>query len=255
MLEEHKRIRIETKAIVIGYAMSRLDKQYLVLRSFSSWKQAYIEAEQILAVPGDSFKNLRDEFDPIHSNLRRGWHGRPLRPNRQRVLNELKELSDDALYELVNRILKRDESAIVEAIDSLAVENRIAYNVAERLLTGRRAEEYFLANSEQLIQVQGINLLDMRQMACGYDFSVIQNPEFAIEIKGMKTSKGGIHFTDLEWSVAKNRHVNYWLIVIGNLSEQPIPRIIRDPHNTLKVESKYRQTLTVEWNSYISVLV
>lgn len=255
MLEDHKRTRIEIEAIVIGYAMSRLDKEYLFLRSFSSWKQAYNEAEQILAIPGDSFKNLRDEFDPVHSNFRRGWHRRPLRPNRQRVLDELKDLSDEALFELINRILKRDEIAIAEAIDSMVVENRIVYNVAERLLTGRRAEEYFMANSEPLIQVTGINLLDMRQMACGYDFSVLHKPDWAIEIKGLKTSKGGIQFTDREWSEAKSRREDYWLIVIGNLSEHPIPRIIRDPHNTLPVESKYRQTITVEWNSYISVVI
>ncbi len=255
MPEDHKRLRIETEAIVIGYAMSRLDRQYFAARTFSSWEQAFTEAGLALSRPPTTFKNLRDEFDPIHHNMRRGWHQRELRPNRQRILDELKDVSDDALLELVARILRREDSATVEAIDSLAVTNRVAYNVPERLLTGRRAEEYFLANSGPLIQVAGSDIVDMRQMACGYDFSVQNKPEWAIEIKGLKASKGGIQFTDREWNEAKNRCENYWLIVVGGLSGEPVPRIIRDPHSVLPTESKYRQTLTVEWHSYISVLV
>jgi hypothetical protein len=38
--------RLETEAIVIGYAMSRLDKRYLSIRKCSSWKMAFAEAEQ-----------------------------------------------------------------------------------------------------------------------------------------------------------------------------------------------------------------
>lgn len=255
MLEDHNRSRIDTIAIVVGYTMSRLDREYLIARNLSSWEQAFAEAEAALGSPATSFNNLRDEFDPIHSNPRRGWHKRQLRPNRQRVLDELKDISDDALLELVGRILKRDDNAIVEAIDALAVVNRIAYNVAERLLTGRRAEEYFLANSEPIMQVAGSDLLDMRQMACGYDFGVQSSPDRAIEVKGMKGAKGSILFTDREWGEAKNRRADYWLIVIGNMSQQPVPLVIRDPHGTLPAESKYRQSLTVEWHSYISVVL
>lgn len=254
MPEDRKRFRIETEAIVIGYAMSRLDREYLLARNFSSWEQAYAEAGEALSKSPRTFDNLRDEFDPVHPNPRRGWHQRQLRPNRQRVLDELKDISNDALLELVTRIVKRDENATAAAIDSLAVVNRIAHNVAERLLTGRRAEEYFLANSEPIIRVTENEILDMRQMACRYDFSVQYKPEWAIEIKGLKTSKGSIQFTDREWSEAKNRREDYWLIVIGNLSQEPIPRIIRNPHGNLPAESKFRQALTVEWHSTVSVI-
>ncbi len=66
------------------------------------------------------------------------------------MLNELQDVSDDALLELVARILSHEEDAIAEAIDSLAVVTKVAHNVAERLLTGRRAEEFFLAHSANL---------------------------------------------------------------------------------------------------------
>ena len=63
MIEDRNRGRIETKAIVISYAMSRLDRDYLKARKLASWNQAFAEAENALAAPGTSFKNLRDEFD------------------------------------------------------------------------------------------------------------------------------------------------------------------------------------------------
>jgi Domain of unknown function (DUF3883) len=253
MSEDQKRSRINTEAIIVGYAMSRLDRAYWSARNCVTWEQAYAEAASTLARPPDTFKNLRDEFDPVHSNPRRGWHQRLLRPDRQRILDELKDVSDDAILELVDHILKRDEEAVAEAVDSLAVVNRIAHNVAERLLTGRRAEEYFLHHSEPLIHVPSKDILDCRQSACGYDFGVQDRYEWAIEVKGIKQLHGAIQFTDREWSEAKLRRADYWVIVVGNLAAHPIPRIIRDPHSSLKVHSKYRQSITVEWHSTVSV--
>lgn len=168
-----------------------------------------------LSVPSSSIKNLRDEFDPLHGNQRIGWHQRPLRPNRQRVLDDLKDVSDAALMALVDRIIARDEEATAEAVDSLAAIPRTAHNVAERLLTGRRAEEYFLAHSHSLVGIEAERLLDRRQSACGYDFGVTRSPEVGIEVKGLKHGSGEILFTDREWNEANIRLDNYWLVVIG----------------------------------------
>ena len=159
MDEPQSRTRLETESLVLGYAMSRLDAAYLERRGLKTWQQAFKEAAQALAEPPASFKNLRDEFDPVHPNPRRGWHNRPLRPTRQRVMDEMAEVSDEALLELVTRIVHRDEEAILDAIDALAVVTRIPHNVAERLLTGRRAEEYFLEHCGPLIDVEPADIL------------------------------------------------------------------------------------------------
>lgn len=239
MSDDQKRTRLETEAIVIGYAMSRLDTRYLSAHGLVSWQDAYQEAAQALTEPVASFKNLRDEFDPVHPNPRRGWHQRPLRPNRQRVLDELQDVSDDALLELAGRILQRDEEATVEAIDALAVVTRRPANVAERLLTGRRAEEYFLAHSLRLANVAPPDVLDLRQSALGFDFGVQGRPEQAIEVKGLKPMSGGIQFTDREWAEAKHRRTNYWLVVVGNLAVDPVARVVRDPHAVLQANCVY----------------
>jgi len=219
--------RLETETLVIGYAMSRLDHGYLRARNLSTWQEAYDEAATKLSVPQLSLKNLRDEFDPVHPNGRKGWHLRPMRPSRLRIINEMTDISDEALVEFIDRILSRDEDAVEEAIDALAVVTRRPANVAERLLTGRRAEEYFLANSQAIVQVERELIVDLRQSAVGFDFGVKNKQTQAIEVKGVKGMSGGIQFTDWEWSQAKYRRSDYWLVVIGNLAGNPIPLVIQ----------------------------
>ncbi|HTU17906.1 MAG TPA: DUF3883 domain-containing protein [Gemmataceae bacterium] len=253
MSHELKRARLETEAIVLGYAMSRLDGRYLRYRGAKTWRSAFEEGAGALSIRPSSIKNLRDEFDPVHGNRRRGWHQRSLRPNRQRVLDDLKDVSDDALMALVDRIIARDEEATAEAVDSMAAIPRTAHNVAERLLTGRRAEEYFLAHSESLVGIEADELEDRRQSACGYDFGVTRLPEVGIEIKGLKQAAGEILFTDREWSEANARLENYWLVVIGNLESRPQGKMVQNPHRNLSAMCSYQVTVAAVWRCKFSV--
>lgn len=253
MSDKHRAIRLQTEALIIGYAMSRLDTGYFRYRNVRSWREAYDEAAQALTVRASSMRNLRDEFDPFHENKRSGWHGRPIQPSRQRVLEDLKDISDDALMALVDRILLRDEEATTEAVDSLAAVPRTAQNVAERLLTGRRAEDYFLANSDTLVGIKKNELVDCRQSACGFDFGVKRRPRLGIEIKGLKMAMGEILFTDREWKEAKTRCENYWLVVIGNLGSAPQGKLVHDPYHVLEAICSYQVTVAATWRSRISV--
>jgi hypothetical protein len=250
---EHQRTRLETEALIIGYAMSRLDAHYLRLRRLSRWQDAFGEAADALGEPKASFKNLRDEFDPFHDNPRRGWHQRPLRSNRQRILDELHGVGDDALMELVGRILGKDEEAVLEAVDALSVVTRVPGNVAERLLTGRRAEDFFLQHCKPLVEVEPADVLDLRLAAQGFDFGVRGRPDWAIEIKGIKQRRGDIQFTDREWIEAKRRRENYWLIVVANLAAEPIPKIVADPYQHLRATSTVQTSVAVVWRSTVSV--
>jgi hypothetical protein len=247
------RTRLETEALIVGYAMSRLDTIYLAARHLQSWQNAFQEAAQALGEPTASFKNLRDEFDPVHPNPRRGWINRPMRPNRQRILDEMAEVSDDALLELVTHILFRDEEAVVEAVDALAVVTHIPSNVAERLLTGRRAEEYFLRHCEGLIGVKPAHVLDLRQSALGFDFGIQNEPSVAVEVKGLKTMRGPIQFTDREWAEAKQRQDNYLLVVVGNLAAEPLARVFPNPHSTIEAKCRIQTSVTAHWYSTVTI--
>ena len=253
MSEELKRTRLETEALVLGYAMSRLDIHYLECRKVKTWQQAYQEAAIALFKPPTTFDNLRDEFDPIHPNPRRGWRNRPMRPNRERVVIELAEVSDEALVEMVSRILQRDEEAVVEAIDALAVVTKVPANVAERLLTGRRAEDYFLENCLRLVNADPAEIVDLRLSAGGFDFGIRNKPETAVEVKGLKLKSGGILFTDREWQEAKRRRQDYLLVVVGNLAAEPIAQVIPDPHTMLNATCTLQTSVTAVWRSTVVV--
>ena len=153
------RNRLETAAIVVGYTMSRLDDQYLKSQGLRTWKTAFDRAAKVLRVRPASLKNLRDEFDPFHDNHRKGWRYRPLRPNRQRVMCDLSHVSDDALLESVNRILDRDKKATKELLDSLMKVEPAIYNVAERLLTGRRVRISSYATANHGLEYRNLKFL------------------------------------------------------------------------------------------------
>lgn len=243
---------IEVEAIIVAYAMSRLNDVFLARFRFKSWRSAFASASSSLGVPATSMKNLRDEFDPLHG-FRKGWHQRPMRPNRQRVLSEFSEVSDDALLEVVDRLLARDQDAAAEIVNPIAFSKDRVENVAERLRTGRLAEEYFVANSRDICGVPAKSLRDCRQDAAGYDFAITDQPRIAIEVKGLKSRSGGILFTDLEWRTARSRSENYWLVVVGDIAGTPQARIWRDPSRVLEVRSSLRRSTTVSWQATVSI--
>ena len=209
---------IETEAIIVAYAMSRLDETFLQRFGFRSWNAAFAGIGSSLGVRPASMKNLRDEFDPIHPNSRIGWHKRPLCPNRQRVLGEFCDASDEAVIDVVARILAGDRTVQQMVTIPMATATDPAANVAERLRTGRLAEVHFMENCEAICGLSPDSLLDCRDFACGFDFRVHGQDLLAIEVKGLKTTHGSILFTDSEWNQANRRESNYWLIVVGGLA-------------------------------------
>jgi hypothetical protein len=164
---------IETEAIIVAYAMSRLDEGFLKRLRFRSWREAFKSTGDRLGVPASSMKNLRDEFDPIHPNSRKGWHKRPLRANRQRVLGEFCDASDEAVMEVASRLLAGDKEVQELVTKPIATARGSFENVAERLRTGRMAEAYFLANCERVCGIPLKSLIDFRDQACGFDFRVV----------------------------------------------------------------------------------
>ena len=104
-----------------------------------------------------------------------------------------------------------------------------------------------------LLRVAPALLLDCRALACGYDFGVRERQSIAIEVKGMKKKRGGIVFTDREWSEAKARRGDFWLVVVGNLETNPIAKLIPDPTAALQAECRYQTTIAASWQATVAV--
>jgi hypothetical protein len=249
----HTRKLIEVEAIIVAYAMSRLNLDFLKRFSYRSWREAFQDTGSRLRVPPASMKNLRDEFDPLHPNARKGWHKRALRPNRQRVLGEFCDASDEALTELVSRVVRGDKEVEDLVVKPLAATPDRVGNVAERLRTGRLAEEYFLQNSERICGFSSSQLVDYRIEARGFDFGVRHEDNLAIEVKGIKLMRGQILFTDFEWQQANRRKTDYWLVVVGSVVREPRAVLIKDPSSSIRVVSTLRASTVVSWKASVSV--
>ena len=233
--------------------MSRLDRVYLRARALRTWNEAFRDAATRLDVPTNSIKLLRDEFDPFHNNPRKGWHARAMYPSRQRVMGQLCDVSDAALTDMVERILAHDPDALADLVEPLSKPDERVHNVAERLRTGRLAEEYFLANAEAIVDIAPSLILDHRTLARGYDFGVRARDELAIEIKGLKGHRGPILFTDREWTEARARQTHYWLVVVGNVDTNPIARLFPNPSAMLAAVCRCQTTITASWHANVAV--
>ena len=249
----HSRKLIEVEAIIVAYAMSRLDLEFLKRFSYRSWHEAFRDTGSRLGVPPASMKNLRDEFDPLHPNSRMGWHKRALRPTRQRVLGEICDASDEALTEVVSRLVRGDKEVQDLVVKPIAATRDRVENVAERLRTGRLAEEYFLHNAEGICGFSSSQLVDYRIEARGFDFGVRDKAELAIEVKGLRLMRGQILFTDFEWHQANRRRTDYWLVVVGSVVKEPRAVLIKDPSSSIRVVSSLRQSTVVSWKANVSV--
>ncbi|HEY2911439.1 MAG TPA: DUF3883 domain-containing protein [Gemmataceae bacterium] len=243
---------LETSAIIVGYAMSRLDRLYLKSRRIATWNEAYAQAAKALQVAPASLKNLRDEFDPFHGNPRRGWINRPMRPNRQRVMGELCDVSDAAILKMVEGLLNGATDILREVVAPLSKSQDRVQNVVERLRTGRLAEAFFQQHCREIVGVEAARLLDHRELFQGYDFGIHSQPEIAIEVKGLKQKRGSIAFTDREWREGLQRRQNYWLVVVGNLIADPSARLIRDPTSSLRIQCSYRTSIVASWHATVS---
>ena len=248
-----RRRAVDTEALIVGYAMSRLDTVYLASRGLKTWREAFAEAARVLGRPPATYKNLRDEFDLVHGNARRGWV-RPggLRANRQRVLGDLSGASDAAVLALADRILAHDEESVREAVVSLADEARPAAGVAQRLLTGRLAEEYFMANVGLIVGRDRADLVDLRNAAAGFDFGIGRDPRIAYEVKGLRGPSGGVLFTDLEWRTAGARGGSYVVVVVADLDASPRAALFPNPHRTLPARLRTRPSVSFEWAAEVA---
>ena len=106
---------------------------------------------------------------------------------------------------------------------------------------------------EEIIRVPPSSLADLRNTACGFDFSTNRLPKIAIEVKGLKSESGGILFTEREWTEAHNRRQDYWVIVVGNLAVRPIARVFPAPVRAFQARCQLVKSSSTVWSAQASV--
>jgi hypothetical protein len=251
MKESHK------LALIVAYYLSRCDREAVRNLGYSTFAQATKEIGTILGVKQTTIKNMRDEFDPYHDNSRVGWL-RPAIGSRAKVMQTFQDTDDDTLHEIVKEILSNKTFSETEAytdITALLSEPDQKKNHAAALgiyiprgATGRSAENLFREYFEREQQPVAGTLIDRRDEGCGYDFEIrAAETSYFIEVKGLAAEEGSILFTNKEWNTALRAKEKYYVVLVRDISNNPVFEVIQNPATQLTPKKNIYTTLQLSW--------
>lgn len=242
-------------ALIVAYYLSRFDTLAYEALGFHTSKATHAAIGQALGIKASTVKNMRDEFDPLHDNPRKGWYQRELWPSRQKVVEMFGEMEEAELYSIVLGILQ--DAALHEAddmqdiiklvVESDRKESLESASPAARMRTGHLAEDYFIEFHTETGQPKPGLLQDTRYRACGYDFEIENKDTTFVEVKGMADRSGGILFTDKEWRVAVEKADAYVVALVRNVVETPDISFIWNPAAFLKPRQRLYTTVQTSW--------
>ncbi len=246
------------RQIICGLFLSKFNQAGLAYLGFKSFVEAFNALGYGLQARPASIKNYRDELDPYFPNERRGWHKRPLREHCRQVLDVHRDARLDELGELVKGFLlpvAEAESPPEVRRVLRAHELGASSSFAKRLITGKAAEQYFVANCKNMPEFSDLNVTDTTGWGCGFDFKLVapQSASFlAVEVKGMRTKSGEFQMTELEHDMADALSERYYLVLVRNFVEQPFHTVIRDPsHCGIKFTKLARKEVRFTWSANV----
>jgi hypothetical protein len=242
-------------ALIVAYYLSRFDKQGYINLGYKNFDEATKQIGHILDVNPNTVKNMRDEFDPYHENSRIGWK-RELRGSRQKVITAFQNTDDNTIRDIVEEILfNKKFIGSQEYIDirTLFSSDQKPFVSEERVfiprgITGKSAELIYLEHFKNTKQPCDGEIIDRREQGCGYDFEIkADGGSHFIEVKGLAKEDGAILFTSKEWSTATIYKDKYYLVLIKNISDDPIIHIIQNPTMRMEAKKKIFPTIQVNW--------
>lgn len=241
-------------ALYVCYYLARFDKLALANLGYKNWESAFIDISRKLDVKKHSVRNWRDEFDPLFG-YRAGWYQRPMSPSRTNVALALENLDEPEIRNIVEDILSGEIDNEIDNLKHLLViadddkGEGESKSFVPRGPTGKKAEEFFLEYHRlHSLPIAG-ELIDTRDLGCGYDFEIIMNQaRHFVEVKGLATNQGGILLTNKEWKKAKEEGNNYTICLVSNLSETPQITFINNPYLKLNPKKNFIQTIQIQWS-------
>lgn len=250
MLLNPERIPTREKLILAGLYLSKYDLAGLKKLGFESFVEAFNVIGYALGSKPASIKNYRDEFDPLVSKRRKGWHKRPTRDYCLKVFEDYKGLDLQMFTGLIRSFVGYDENLLSGTQTDQGKKAGISA-FANRLMTGLAAERYFEANQPTLIEFKDYVVENTTKIGCGYDFRLradSQKDFLAVEVKGVKGRTGGLSLTPKEYQVATELSDRFFLFVVKNFRESPFHEIYRNPlSGALRFARKETVVVNISW--------
>jgi hypothetical protein len=240
------------KLILVGLYLSKYDLLGVRKLGFESFVEAFNVIGYALGSKPANIKNYRDEFDPLFSNPRKGWHKRTTRDYCLAVLENYKGLDFETFTGLVGSFFGYDQNA--DSVNTASPDERDEATscFAQRLITGLAAEHYFESVQGGLPEFKGYIRENTTRLGCGYDFRLSAEPDdkefLAVEVKGMKSQTGNLVMTPKEYRVAESLRSRFFLFVVRNFRESPSHEIFQNPlSGPLQFRKIERVTVQISW--------
>lgn len=254
MLEKRDTLNSRDRQIICGLFLSKYDKAALRTLGFENFSEAYNTLGYSLGAKPASIKNYRDELDPYFPNKRQGWHKRPMREHCKRIMDEYGGKDLGELGTLIKNLLCPDEELQlhpkVRKILSKYTGSADS-SFAKPLITGKAAEEYFVANFNSIVDFSGQLLTNTTFWGCGFDFKLAHPSDIeysAVEVKGLRHRNGQVQFTSLEYEMADVLAERYYLVLVRNFAEQPFHSVFRNPLRCdLRFDRIEKQEVRISW--------
>lgn len=230
--------------LIVAYYLSRFNEKAYAELGYGNKSQTHTKIAEILNVSPNTVKNWRDEFDVLFSE-RKGWHQRSMAPSRIQAKELIEDFDEVAIHDIVkdiltNKISYSQISELVQLSESLMVHAK--KDNSTRGITGKAAEEYFMNNFSQIAGLPQGRVVDKTACGCGYDFEIIGDETYYIEVKGLSDINGGVLFTNKEWETASDKGGHYILCFICNLKDKVSVKVLHNPY--VKLHPK-KNTITL----------
>jgi len=250
MILNPDRIATREKLILTGIYLSKFDSAGLKKLGFRTYAEAYNVVGYALGSRPGSIKNYRDEFDPILSKSRMGWHKREIRKYCKKVLDEYEHLDIESFTGLIKSFVGYDENSL-SAVQTKDIREERRSGFANRLITGLAAERYFESVHSTLPEFEGCVIENTTQLGCGYDFKLSRKKKedfLAVEVKGMREKAGSVSLTPLEYQIANEMQNRFYLFVVKNFQKTPYHEHFLNPMaGKLQFTRTERVLIQVSW--------
>lgn len=241
------------KAIIMGLFIAKYDKKALESFGFTSKKEAYNVFGYSVNIPPSSIKLYQQDFDRFFPHGRNGWK-RPIRANCLDIMEQYNELNFDDFHKLVNSIVLDKYVDISDIKSNYRHSKKDRQYLANRMITGKAAEEYFVRNYQNIPQFENYLLTDTTNMGCGFDYKLTQEANnFYIEVKGINERHGSVLMTEKEYNMAEDLLEKYCLFVVSNFKDKPIHQLFFNPIHcgNLVFQKKKNQITQINYHTNV----
>ena len=253
MDEQLTQLNNTDKAMLMGLFISKFDKRALNSFGFTSKQEVYNVFGYAAKASPNSIKLYKQEYDPYYPNGNQGFAKRKTKTHCLELMERFDNLSFDEFQCIVNMFVL-DQYVDLRDIRKDKWQSKERKFMANRLLTGKAAEEYFVLNYQNITPFQNYLLTDTTNMGCGFDYKLsLNNDNYYVEVKGINERQGNILMTDKEHSMAEELLERYCLFVVCNFKKSPIHQMFFNPlyDERLLFAKQERQVTQISYTSNI----